>query len=327
MVYCAWRGWPFRFVASVAAAYFWDCVDGQFARRYDDVSDFGDWYDHVTDVATGITVWFILWTRYTLRPVHFVLAVVLAVAINVATACAQRNSVRHDEETLDIVKPLCVGQGVATRWRSGVDKAHIVWTRYLGHDQGPRVPAPVDCVGHRGGSGHPVGGARSDTVTVGPRKSASVTTTTSRGPATRGHSAAAFWGSRSKSPRQASFYGGVGNAQITAFSAALIASHEVGCLVPVGNAGLVLPRALLCQAHGPGVSARQSQHTGNGQVVVHVQLQSRRLFLGRSPPSIPFQRAGDGYRVPAPPFPHPFLKKTPVPEGGPTQAGGGPRCG
>lgn len=121
MVYCAWRGWPIRFVASVAAAYFWDCVDGQFARRYDDVSEFGDWYDHVTDLATGITVCVILWTRYTLRPLHFVLAVVFAVAINVATACAQRNSVRHDEETLDIFQPLCVEQGAVT---NGV----LVWT-------------------------------------------------------------------------------------------------------------------------------------------------------------------------------------------------------
>ena len=32
--------------------YFFDCVDGNFARRYNMTSEFGDWYDHISDWIT-----------------------------------------------------------------------------------------------------------------------------------------------------------------------------------------------------------------------------------------------------------------------------------
>ena len=33
-------------------SYFFDCMDGHMARRYNMESHFGDWYDHITDVIT-----------------------------------------------------------------------------------------------------------------------------------------------------------------------------------------------------------------------------------------------------------------------------------
>lgn len=42
--------------------YFFDCMDGNYARRYDQVSDFGDAYDHVKDlvVVVGVCALFVL---------------------------------------------------------------------------------------------------------------------------------------------------------------------------------------------------------------------------------------------------------------------------
>lgn len=37
------------FAAAHAAGYVFDCLDGQFARRYGMETAFGDWYDHVSD--------------------------------------------------------------------------------------------------------------------------------------------------------------------------------------------------------------------------------------------------------------------------------------
>jgi phosphatidylglycerophosphate synthase len=40
------KGW---FVVWALLAYFFDCLDGHFARRYNMCSKFGDYYDHLTD--------------------------------------------------------------------------------------------------------------------------------------------------------------------------------------------------------------------------------------------------------------------------------------
>jgi phosphatidylglycerophosphate synthase len=35
-------------------SYLFDCFDGHYARAYNMVSDFGDWFDHIKDVIVGI---------------------------------------------------------------------------------------------------------------------------------------------------------------------------------------------------------------------------------------------------------------------------------
>ena len=49
-------------VGSILAfvGYFFDCLDGNFARKYDMVTDFGDMYDHFTDVITHILLIYVL---------------------------------------------------------------------------------------------------------------------------------------------------------------------------------------------------------------------------------------------------------------------------
>ena len=37
-----------------------DCVDGEYARMYDKVTVFGDYYDHISDVTTTIVLFYLL---------------------------------------------------------------------------------------------------------------------------------------------------------------------------------------------------------------------------------------------------------------------------
>ena len=37
-------------------AYYFDCVDGKLARKYDMVTTFGDYYDHVSDIIKNVAV-------------------------------------------------------------------------------------------------------------------------------------------------------------------------------------------------------------------------------------------------------------------------------
>ena len=70
--------WNFVFGAlSYAVSYFFDCADGYVARKYDMVTSFGDMYDHGTNVAVELILFYIL---YLLSPwlfLQFVPAILL----------------------------------------------------------------------------------------------------------------------------------------------------------------------------------------------------------------------------------------------------------
>ena len=57
-------------------SYFFDCLDGSFARTYNQVTDFGDKYDHYSDVIKSVLLIFVL---YSLNPTKFM--VVLPIII------------------------------------------------------------------------------------------------------------------------------------------------------------------------------------------------------------------------------------------------------
>jgi phosphatidylglycerophosphate synthase len=44
-------------------SYFYDCIDGKFARKYNMVSKFGDYYDHISDLIKIVGVFCILYYK------------------------------------------------------------------------------------------------------------------------------------------------------------------------------------------------------------------------------------------------------------------------
>jgi phosphatidylglycerophosphate synthase len=59
-VYCIYKR---KFAVSAALfllAYFFDCLDGYVARKYNMVTVFGDWYDHISDVLKVVFVFIAL---------------------------------------------------------------------------------------------------------------------------------------------------------------------------------------------------------------------------------------------------------------------------
>jgi phosphatidylglycerophosphate synthase len=61
--YCIKFTYEDRFTeaAVMYALYFYlDCLDGFYARKYDMCTQFGDWYDHGTDIIFGITLLYVL---------------------------------------------------------------------------------------------------------------------------------------------------------------------------------------------------------------------------------------------------------------------------
>lgn len=110
------------FALLYALGYFFDCVDGIFARRYGMTSRLGDMYDHVTDVTVTIGVLIIVMKKKK-RPITWHPVAVLLIALAffiVSMGCQQRKKSNQDDESLDITKPACR------------DEEWITWTRFLG---------------------------------------------------------------------------------------------------------------------------------------------------------------------------------------------------
>ena len=110
------------FALLYALGYFFDCVDGIFARRYGMTSRLGDMYDHVTDVTVTVGVLIVVMKKKK-RPITWHPVAVLLVALVffiVSMGCQQRKKSNQDDESLDITKPACR------------DEEWITWTRFLG---------------------------------------------------------------------------------------------------------------------------------------------------------------------------------------------------
>jgi hypothetical protein len=114
------------FAVWMTLSYFFDCLDGFMAREYDQVSVFGDYYDHAKDQLVTLGVFFMLFryhkdsvcNRYAL--IFFAL---LFVGMVVHFGCQQHFVTTSDgqhAETLDYTKPLCR------------DPEYIRYTRFFG---------------------------------------------------------------------------------------------------------------------------------------------------------------------------------------------------
>ena len=44
-------------------SYYFDCADGKFARKYNMVSKFGDYYDHGSDLIKGILLTYVIYVK------------------------------------------------------------------------------------------------------------------------------------------------------------------------------------------------------------------------------------------------------------------------
>lgn len=80
-----------------AAAYAFDCADGQFARRYRMTSTLGDWYDHVADQVKLFLLYAVVWRRYRLRLADVAPYAAACIWQKVYTGCQER--AYHDKSS------------------------------------------------------------------------------------------------------------------------------------------------------------------------------------------------------------------------------------
>jgi len=106
--YYLWKGYLGSFIALFLVSYLLDCVDGYMARRYNQITTFGDYYDHVSDIAKFLSILYVFIYKYPyrlLKPVFIIIGVILAISF-VYLGCSQhhyRSSNSSISETLDFL--------------------------------------------------------------------------------------------------------------------------------------------------------------------------------------------------------------------------------
>jgi phosphatidylglycerophosphate synthase len=124
-VYFLYKDNLFNFGICFALSYVFDCWDGYMARTYNMTSEFGDLYDHVSDVTVGLLVAYVAYNKYKHKLTLPLLIIVgmMTFLMEKHVGCYQKfyiDSNKKEKETIDIVAELCT------------DKNDIKWTRFFG---------------------------------------------------------------------------------------------------------------------------------------------------------------------------------------------------
>ena len=124
--YFLWKGQVVLFGVCYAMSYFFDCMDGHFARKYKMTSKFGDMYDHIKDVAVYLILIIVIYTKCSknINIPLILLFLVFTYLLIMNTGCQQKNCTKDenpdDSKSLNRTRSLCP------------NKDAIKWTRYFG---------------------------------------------------------------------------------------------------------------------------------------------------------------------------------------------------
>lgn len=89
--------------------YFFDCLDGYFARKYNMVTEFGDKYDHIKDIIIFLMITYIVYIKYSHNITYGIIFIfiIFLFLMGCHLGCQQSIYNGEYEETLSIFKPLC----------------------------------------------------------------------------------------------------------------------------------------------------------------------------------------------------------------------------
>ena len=121
--YFLYKGNTGLFALSFIISYFFDICDGNYARQYKMVTQFGDLYDHITDVTVFIILSSIIIVKYknVISAFDIILFIISLYLMLIHLGCQQTNcKTCTGDETLDNLKILCK------------HKKHIYYTKYCG---------------------------------------------------------------------------------------------------------------------------------------------------------------------------------------------------
>jgi phosphatidylglycerophosphate synthase len=96
--------------------YFFDVIDGRFARKYNMTTTFGDYYDHITDWITILLLLIIMyiknsWLLLKLSP--FLIILVILSLISLGCSQKKRTKIIEKSNTIGFTEHMCINKTVS----------------------------------------------------------------------------------------------------------------------------------------------------------------------------------------------------------------------
>ena len=92
-------------------SYFFDCLDGHFARKYNMCTEFGDYYDHIRDLVVTSGVMILIFSKLKSscdKLSYLVVLVFFMVLLGSHIGCQQlKSNFKSNDQCLDIFKNMC----------------------------------------------------------------------------------------------------------------------------------------------------------------------------------------------------------------------------
>lgn len=88
-----------------------DCLDGEYARKYNMISKFGDNYDHLSDFVTNLVLLFIIY-KYSDTKYNIIIALLFLFTASQQMICSERYRKKYmnletSRDSLNIFNPIC----------------------------------------------------------------------------------------------------------------------------------------------------------------------------------------------------------------------------
>jgi hypothetical protein len=106
--------------------YIFDCYDGYYARKYNMVTKFGDYYDHIKDVIINLLLFYIAFTKCTLNTTCLTLIIIGIILLSYTMSyigCQEIYYNKPESASIESCKKLCPGktkQQAATNLKNGL---------------------------------------------------------------------------------------------------------------------------------------------------------------------------------------------------------------
>ena len=121
---CITKGYYLAAFGLYWLCYFFDVLDGYYARKYDMITKFGDYFDHFRDVFINVIVCWLIWWKLedpSLRNIFIITLIVFLIGMLSHFGCQEQNAtVTEHNDCLSILKPLVK------------HKEYISFTKYFG---------------------------------------------------------------------------------------------------------------------------------------------------------------------------------------------------
>lgn len=112
-IYYLWNYNIFYFGITYYISYFFDCMDGHYARKYNMVSKFGDYFDHIKDVSVFLGIIYTLYKRYKastkIWTIFITILVIFTFLMSLHLGCQEKNYENSESPTLENLKKICIG--------------------------------------------------------------------------------------------------------------------------------------------------------------------------------------------------------------------------